>query len=500
MNIPYPPAQPKNKATAQRIFASQSLHNQATHTRVMARLHEAVADGALVLVQDDFTGNTLVTAGEKADALTSHLTGGEVENNLSILCDLVNDRRGSTSGRPYEPPAILAPAQDYAAMERVNTFRLMIENKGAAALAELRALRQANTPNYEEDLWGDAARNIFGETREFDEHPEYVRSVCQAFWRSIIARTCVDDERGADIHAVLCLLGAQGRSKSDFAKEVVGQDFHSDSLEMGGDAREEVSATQGIAVLEIAEQIGFDSKSQGRIKRDATASNRKVRVLYTMKGKRFPKRYVYVVTGNETQFLTDGTGGRRYLPLNVTGDIGITWLKDHRLALLAYAYEELREDIADANGGNFDGRRLQIREQCNLHRDHWALREALVKGHTIGNWLTEILVTAETEDCLFGEIVQHGGMLRRALTDLDIYKMATDAFDGGKTPHIGPKEISIAVASRDWTKEPCHARKCWRNGAWQDRDLREKGRVRHLAPVTGKSGGLPNLASLAKTA
>ena len=101
---------------------------------------------------------------------------------------------------------------------------------------------------------------------------------------------------------------------------------------------------------------------------------------------------------------------------------------------------------------------------------------------------------------MFGEIVQHGGMLRRALTDLDIYKMATDAFDGGKTPHIGPKEISIAVASRDWTKEPCHARKCWRNGAWQDRDLREKGRVRHLAPVTGKSGGLPNLASLAKTA
>jgi len=98
---------------------------------------------------------------------------------------------------------------------------------------------------------------------------------------------------------------------------------------------------QGQLIVEIAELDSFNRSEVQTIKRVITCSKDRYRVPYERTPQDFPRTCILVGTTNESEYLRDQTGGRRFLPVRVR-KIDIEALKRDREQLFAeakYMYE-----------------------------------------------------------------------------------------------------------------------------------------------------------------
>ena len=120
---------------------------------------------------------------------------------------------------------------------------------------------------------------------------------------------------GIKFDLVLTLVGEQGDGKSTFINSLGGIWF-SDSFSTlhGKDAFEQL---QGAWLIEMAELAGLRKSEVEAIKHFLTKQEDTYRPAYARSVETYPRQCVFFATTNKRAFLTDPTGNRRFMPVDV---------------------------------------------------------------------------------------------------------------------------------------------------------------------------------------
>lgn len=133
------------------------------------------------------------------------------------------------------------------------------------------------------------------------------KSLCAAVSRAI--------EGGSKFDTMLIMTGPQGIGKSTFLS-LLGKDWFSDSLTTfeGKDAAELI---QGVWIVEVGELAAFSKAETASIKQFLSKTHDIYRAAYGRRTEKYPRRCVFFGTSNDTEFLRDTTGNRRFWPVDV---------------------------------------------------------------------------------------------------------------------------------------------------------------------------------------
>ena len=160
------------------------------------------------------------------------------------------------------------------------------------------------------------------------EDNEYTRAVTRKALVAAVARVY---RPGIKFDYMLTIRGKQGIGKSTiFAK--LGGEWFSDTFTtmQGKDAYEQV---QGVWIMEVGELAGMRKAEAETIKLYISKQVDRFRPAYGRRLQEFPRQCIFIGTTNESQFLRDTTGNRRFWVVDTPND------PTHDL------WEELTEDI-----------------------------------------------------------------------------------------------------------------------------------------------------------
>lgn len=148
------------------------------------------------------------------------------------------------------------------------------------------------------------------------EDTPYTRAVMKKTLVAAVARVFIP---GIKHDTVLTLVGPQGIKKSTFFN-TLGMQWFSDSFTTV-QGKESFEQLQGNWIIEIAELAGFKKSEVEQIKQFVSKRFDKFRVAYGRRTENFPRQCILVGTTNESSFLKDYTGNRRFWPVTVSGFI-----------------------------------------------------------------------------------------------------------------------------------------------------------------------------------
>ena len=114
---------------------------------------------------------------------------------------------------------------------------------------------------------------------------------------------------------MLILAGPQGIGKSTFLAKL-GKDWFCDSLETF-EGKEAAEIIQGQWIVEIGELTAMSKAETNAIKQFLSKRDDVYRAAYGRHSERYPRRCVFFGTSNDTAFLKDVTGNRRFWPISV---------------------------------------------------------------------------------------------------------------------------------------------------------------------------------------
>jgi predicted P-loop ATPase len=190
---------------------------------------------------------------------------------------------------------------------------------------------------------------------------------------------------GCKADNVLILEGEQGVMKSTALKVLYSPDWFSDTrIDIG--SKDAMLAMQGTWCIELAELDAMNKADMRTAKAYFSSSEDRFRVPYGHRLARFPRQSVMAGTTNQSEYLSDLTGNRRYWPV-ACGDIDIVGLGEVRDQLWAEAqmrfargerwYAETDEEkavLAEQQGDRVAGDVWEWRIQSYLARRLVGLR------------------------------------------------------------------------------------------------------------------------------
>lgn len=181
-----------------------------------------------------------------------------------------------------------------------------------------------------------AQRNAFHPVREYldscdwDEVPrvetlliDYLGAEDNAYTRAVTRKTMAAAvariyRPGCKFDYMLTLRGRQGIGKSALTAKLGGKWFSDTFTTMQGkDAYEQV---QGVWLMEIGELAGMRKAEAETIKLYISKQSDRFRPAYGRRLQEFPRQCIFIGTTNETQFLRDTTGNRRFWVVDTPND------------------------------------------------------------------------------------------------------------------------------------------------------------------------------------
>ncbi|MBB3408286.1 5S rRNA maturation endonuclease (ribonuclease M5) [Rhizobium sp. BK316] len=206
---------------------------------------------------------------------------------------------------------------------------------------------------------------------------------------------------GCKFDHMLVVEGPQGIGKSSAILALChDRDWFTDQLEIGADAKVTIEKTAGRWILEMPELDGLSRRDTNRVKSFIPTQEDSARLSYGRFRSDRPRQFILFGTTNESRYLTDTTGNRRFWIVRATAadPSGI-----------AAARDQLWAEAAEREAGE------------NLCLDNQALRNAAAgvahESSDFGPWL-EIL----------GERIPEGPLKIKAT---DVWKLV--GFDGPET-------------------------------------------------------------------
>jgi putative DNA primase/helicase len=165
----------------------------------------------------------------------------------------------------------------------------------------------------------------------------YTRAVMR---KSVVAMVARAMTPGCKYDYMPILAGPQGIGKSTFLR-FLGSRWYSDSLQTF-EGKEASEMIQGIWLNEIGELTGMSKSEANAVKQFLSRTEDIYREPFGRRTSTYPRRCVFFGTTNDSEFLKDRTGNRRFWPI----DVGVqpatkniwTQLEDEVSQLLAEAY------------------------------------------------------------------------------------------------------------------------------------------------------------------
>jgi predicted P-loop ATPase len=143
-----------------------------------------------------------------------------------------------------------------------------------------------------------------------DDTP-YVRAVTRKTFAAAVARVY---RPGTKFDSVLVFDGAQGIGKSTLLKDLVGDEFYSETLSLTDmDDKSGAEKLQGFWVVEIGELAGMKKADIEKVKAFLSTADDKYRPSYGKTVESHPRQCVIIASVNgERGYLRDITGNRRF--------------------------------------------------------------------------------------------------------------------------------------------------------------------------------------------
>lgn len=150
---------------------------------------------------------------------------------------------------------------------------------------------------------------------------DYVKAVTRKAFIGAVARIM---EPGCKHDHMLVLIGPQGCGKSSFLARL-GDPWFSDSLftVVGKTAYEQL---QGSWIIELSEMAATRKAELEQIKQFISKQVDTYRAAYGVRTNDHPRQCAFFGTTNDTEFLQDATGNRRFWPVEVTAGSGADYL------------------------------------------------------------------------------------------------------------------------------------------------------------------------------
>ena len=150
----------------------------------------------------------------------------------------------------------------------------------------------------------------------------YTRDAAKCFMVSAAARVLWLDPlvptNGAQVDFMLVLEGAQGVRKTSAVRTLFGAQWYAEAMESPA-SKDFYQALRGWWGVEIGEMDSFGKADVTKVKQAITSRFDVYRPSYGRYPRTFRRECVFVGTTNETEYLRDATGGRRFLPVRVGG-------------------------------------------------------------------------------------------------------------------------------------------------------------------------------------
>lgn len=179
------------------------------------------------------------------------------------------------------------------------------------------------------DLW---LSNVYGVPPD-----AYHKAVASNWMKGLVKRII---EPGCKFDYVLVLEGEQGSRKST-SLYILGGDWHVESA-MSTESKDFFMQFQGKAIVEFSEGETLSRTEVKRMKAIITMQSDKYRPPYERTSQDFPRRCVFAMTTNQTEYLKDETGNRRWLPVRLMlPQANVEWLIENRDQLFAEAHHRV---------------------------------------------------------------------------------------------------------------------------------------------------------------
>lgn len=205
-------------------------------------------------------------------------------------------------------------------------IKVSIENKIDSAADYLRSL-----------VWDKKSRlNSWLTTVYGAKNDEVTQSIGSNWLKGLVHRII---EPGCKFDHVLVLEGEQGMKKS-MSLYILGNGWHVETT-MSTDSKDFFMQFAGKAIIEFSEGETLSRTEVKKMKAIITIQSDKYRPPYSRVSIEFPRRCVFAMTTNQTEYLKDETGNRRWLPIRCLKNADVEWLKANRDQLFAEAYYRL---------------------------------------------------------------------------------------------------------------------------------------------------------------
>ena len=137
----------------------------------------------------------------------------------------------------------------------------------------------------------------------------------EAIRKMLVASVARIFKPGIKFDLVLTLVGDQGTGKSTLAKKL-GKQWFSDTF-MTVHGKEALEQIQGAWIIEMAELSGLRKAEVEAIKHFISKQEDTFRPAYARVSETFKRQCVFIATTNKRDFLTDPSGNRRFMPVDV---------------------------------------------------------------------------------------------------------------------------------------------------------------------------------------
>lgn len=167
---------------------------------------------------------------------------------------------------------------------------------------------------------------------------EYSAAVGKCWLISLVARAF---KPGCQVDTMVVLEGAQGLRKSSSLEVLGGQWYRAITQPFG--SKEWLEAITGVVWLaEVADLSGFRGRDLDHLKAALTTRVDRYRRSYDRRAMDYPRRCVFTGTTNRDDWQADDTGGRRFLPIEVS-EVNIDFIRSQRDQLFAEAVKLYRD-------------------------------------------------------------------------------------------------------------------------------------------------------------